>query len=400
MPLFRFAAEAPHGEVLVGRRTASSRDELWDSLQAERLEVRWIRKAWWDFELRLPRRRLPLGQVEAFTRMLASLLRSLTTAQALDVLGRQLPSARLRPVVNAVRLDVHRGTPLNQALRRHPDVFDATYCAVVEQGERTGTLDQMLGHLAYMLERVGKLRSEFWKAAAYPVVVLGTVLLMTVYILVVVLPEFDQIFRQYELELPLVTTVLLDASAILSKHSTLLLVGSAVVLFGTARAVRLPGVRPRWDALLLRLPLIGRLLTGAAMASFCHYMSVSLGGGVMVVQALRMTAETQTNQAVARSLRAAAKEVAAGRGLAQALSQTRRVPALVVAIIEVGERSGELPEMLRHTAQTYEEEVLRDVQLLVRATEPLMILLLTAIVALLVSAVYSPVMKAFSSFSV
>ncbi|HEX8830661.1 MAG TPA: type II secretion system F family protein [Longimicrobium sp.] len=338
--------------------------------------------------------RVPKKQMMLFTRRLASLLHSgLTPAHALGVLRRRLAQKALRRVVDQITVRVQSGSTLADAMEEHPRVFPPSYVASVSVGERTGSLDVVLKRMGTALHRTQQVRAKIRSAAIYPAFVLVALGLVGWYMLTRIMPQFASIFADAGVELPAVTRSLLWASATATRLGPGILLVFAGTAMGLARLYARPGIRRATDRYLVKIPVVGPLAEGGAMAQYCRMLSTMLFGGVGVSAAMRMSADTLGNHHIAEAIRAAASDVGAGMRVEEALERTRAIPPEVLSSTGVGETGGTLPEQMELLAEYYEEFVLEEVDTAAKLIEPVLILLVFGLVATLVFGIYLPLFK-------
>lgn len=338
--------------------------------------------------------RVPKKQMMLFTRRLASLLHSgLTPAHALAVIRRRLPQKGLRRVVDQVTVRVQSGSTLADAMEEHPKVFAPTYVASVSVGERTGSLDVVLRRMAVALHRTQQVRARIRSAAIYPLFVLGALGIVGWYMLTKIMPQFATIFADAGVELPAVTRSLLWASATAARLGPGILVIVVGVGMGVRQLYARAGVRRATDRFLVKIPVVGPLAEGGAMAQYCRMFSTMLFSGVGVSSAMRMSADTLGNHHLAEAIRAAATHVGAGMRVEEALERTGAIPAEVLSSTNVGETGGTLPEQMDLLAEYYEEFVLEEVDTAAKLVEPILILLVFGLVSTLVFGIYLPLFK-------
>lgn len=338
--------------------------------------------------------RVPKKQMMLFTRRLSSLLHSgLTPSHALTVLRRRLAQKALRRVIDQVTVRVQSGSTLADAMEEHPKVFPPTYVASVSVGERTGSLDVVLKRMATALHRTQQVRAKIKSAAIYPLFVLGALGIVGWYMLTKIMPQFADIFADAGVELPAVTRSLLWASASATRLGPGILLVLAGVAMGLRQLYAQEGIKRATDRFLVKLPVIGPLAEGGAMAQYCRMFSTMLFSGVGVSSAMRMSADTLGNYYLADAIRAAATNVGAGMRVEEALERTRAIPAEVLSSTNVGETGGTLPEQMDLLAEYYEEFVLEEVDTAAKLVEPVLILLVFGLVATLVFGIYLPLFK-------
>lgn len=344
----------------------------------------------------LGRPRLPRKQLAEFTRSLATLIEAgLPIVRALRTLERQAHDPRAKLLLAQFAERIEGGASLSEAAGQFPTSFDRFFVNMLRAGEASGALDQVLNELANHLERADTLAAKVKSALTYPLVVLSVAILITAGLLIFIVPRFAAMFTEMlgNEPLPPLTLWVMAFSQFLVRHS-LLAAGIAVAVWFAFRLLRRtrPGARV-CGLLALRLPPFGDLVTKACAARFCGTLSTLMGAGVPVLHALQITRDTTSNAVLASAVQTVHDAVKEGEGIAPPLGATQVFPPMVVSMIEVGEETGALPEMLRRIARTYEQRVDMAVNALTALIEPLMVVLLGLLVGTIVIAMFMPLIK-------
>jgi type IV pilus assembly protein PilC len=340
----------------------------------------------------------PVGarELAVFTRQLGTLLRAgMPLLQALEALARQQRNERFRQVVESLAGGIKTGDTLSGALTRHPRVFDRLYLSMIKAGEAGGVLDVVLDRLARFQEKSLHVRGKVLSAMVYPAVVLGVAAVILVGLLVFVVPKFQQIFADLlkGAPLPPLTQAVLAVSDLV-RSQALPVAGVLVAGWLGFRYFRRTASGARLvDTVLVRLPLFGDLFLKAVIARFGRTLGTLLSSGVPILPALVITRDTCGNARVAAAIMRVHDRVKEGAPVARPLEATRVFPPMVTSMIEVGEHSGQLPEMLNKVADIYEEEVDNAVAGLSSLIEPILILFLALVVGTIVIALFLPIIR-------
>ena len=329
-----------------------------------------------------------------WTRQLAGLVGAgLPLERALSTLAQEAETPRQRDLVTALREEVNAGAPFAKALAQHPREFSAIYLAVIAAGEQSGHLDQVLENLAEDLQTQQTLRNKLLAATLYPAIVSMVALLIVFFLLTYVVPQVAQVFNSNQQALPWLTTFMLGLSALVQAlwlWVVLLLLVSAWVL---RLALRQRALQQRFDAAWLQIPLIGRLSRGYNAARFASTLAMLAAAGVPILKALQAASETLSNAAMRHDAQDVLAMVREGAPLASALAQHGRFPRLLVMFARLGEQTGTLPTMLQRTAQQLSADVERRALQLATILEPLLIVVMGAVVMLIVLAVMLPIIQ-------
>ena len=350
----------------------------------------------------LPWWQRPVGGARAFsspqraiwTRQLAALVGSgLPLERALTALADEAEHERQRELIAALRAEVNSGSSLGRALAQHPDEFPAIDRAVIGAGEQGGQLAVVLEQLADDLEQQQALRAKLMGAALYPVIVTLVALLIVIFLMTSVVPQVASVFAGTQRQLPLLTRAMLWLSSLVREWGWLML-GMVVAATVAARlALRQHDVRLRFDALWLRLPVIGRLAQGYNSARFASTLAMLSAAGVPILKALQAAADTLSNQAMRADALEALVRVREGAPLAMALARHPRFPGLLSMFARLGEQTGQLPQMLQRAARQMAEQVQRRAMALATVLEPLLIAGMGLVVMVIVLAVLMPIIE-------
>jgi general secretion pathway protein F len=329
-----------------------------------------------------------------WTRQLAGLVGAgLPLERALSTLSQEAETPRQRDLVSALREEVNAGATFAKALAQYPREFSAIYLAVITAGEQSGHLDMVLESLAEDLQTQQALRNKLLAATLYPAIVSVVALLIVFFLLTYVVPQVAQVFSSNQQALPWLTTFMLGLSALVQALWLWVLLLVVVVTWVLRLALRQSDFRQRFDAAWLQLPLIGRLSRGYNAARFASTLAMLAAAGVPILKALQAASDTLSNAAMRKDAQEALAMVREGAPLASALAQHARFPRLLVMFARLGEQTGTLPTMLQRTAQQLGEEVQRRAMQLATILEPLLIVVMGAVVMLIVLAVMLPIIQ-------
>ena len=402
MALYRYKAVTPSGEILEGQMEVASNDEVISKLQDAGnipLDVREAGGAGGGALGGLFKRSaMNATQVLQFTQQLATLLGAgLPLDRALQVVLELPESEKARRIMERVRDTVRGGAPLSDGLEAEPSVFSKLYVNMVRAGEIGGSLDQTLARLANYLERSKSLKENVVNAMIYPAILIVMVLGALFVLLVFVVPQFVPMFKDMNVELPLITQVVLFIGIGLRDWWWLL----ALLVFGgiymLRRQLSEPARRLRFDAWLLKARVVGPLFSKLEMARLARTLGTLLTNGVPLLTALGIGRNVLGNSALAESLDKASEEVKTGGGLAFSLGHSKRFPKLAIQMISVGEESGALDEMLLKVADTFDVEAKNTVDRMLAALVPLMTVVMTVVVGLIMMAILVPIMSVSGS---
>jgi len=328
------------------------------------------------------------------TRQLATLVRSsMPLEESLLAVSQQSEKPRLKSILLGVRSRVMEGHTLADGLAEFPQAFPELYRATVAAGEHSGFLDSILERLADYAESRQQLRQRISHAMIYPIILTVMALLIVSGLLVYVVPQVVGVFESSGQELPGLTTGLIALSDFLRANGIWVLILVVILTLAARQLLRRPGPRRRYDRMLLRLPIIGRLVRGINTARFTRTLSILAASGVPVLEALRIAAEVINNIPMREAVEDTAVRVREGAPIGASLGATRLFPPMTMHLISSGEASGELENMLERAAVNQEQEVDSLIATLLSIMEPAMILLMGAIVLVIVLAILMPIFE-------
>jgi general secretion pathway protein F len=328
------------------------------------------------------------------TRQLATLVRSsMPLEESLLAVSQQSEKPRLKSILLGVRSRVMEGHTLADGLGEFPQAFPELYRATVAAGEQSGFLDSILERLADYAESRQQLRQRISHAMIYPVILTVMALLIVSGLLVYVVPQVVGVFETSGQELPGLTAGLIAMSDFLRANGLWVLAGVIALAIALRHLLKRPGPRRRYDLMLLRLPIIGRLVRGINTARFTRTLSILAASGVPVLEALRIAAEVINNIPMREAVEETAVRVREGAPIGASLGATRLFPPMTMHLISSGEASGELETMLERAAINQEQEVDSLIATLLSIMEPALILLMGAIVLIIVLAILMPIFE-------
>lgn len=335
--------------------------------------------------------RVSQREVVVFMRLFATMIGAgLPLVQSLSILARQSDKG-FRKVVRSLIHDLESGDTLAGAMGRHPKVFTELSVNMVSAGEAAGALDTILARLAEFLEKNGALGRKMRTAMVYPAMILGVAVPTVAILLVFVIPTFETMFASSGVPLPLPTRFVIGASEVLKGYWWVLLAVAAAVIVLLDRVRRTEPGRLLADRLLLSIPVLGNLLRKAAVARFTRTLGTLVVSGVSILEGLEVTAKTAGNRVIHDAVMKSRASIAGGNTIAGPLEESGAFTPMVVRMVEVGEQTGGLDEMLERIADFYDEEVDSALEALIAAVEPAMIVVLGVVVGGMIVAMYLPI---------
>ncbi|HOK88950.1 MAG TPA: type II secretion system F family protein [Candidatus Hydrogenedentes bacterium] len=338
--------------------------------------------------------RISQRDIALMTRQLAVLLKAgMPLVQALDALMEQTSRARLRAILFDVRDKVNSGRGLGDALSEHPKVFSVLYTNMVRAGEASGALEQVLVRLADIMERQARLRAQILSALAYPAFMALFAVAIIVFMMTVIIPRITRLFERQGQDLPAITKAVINTSYVIG-HYWFVIVGVVFGVYLLWRGwTRTTKGRRRWDTLRLKMPLYGTLYLKTLSARFARTLGTMLQSGLTMLPALEVVFTVIDNKIILESLEKLKTDVRRGRDLAHPLKECGLFPPMMIHMIELGQRSGELESMLIQVADTMDEDVRLTIDALVALLEPVIIIVMGLFVGTLVLSILLPIFK-------
>jgi len=334
-----------------------------------------------------------------FTRQLATLIDAgLPLLRALTVLAKQERDKVLQKTISNLSDAVQSGSTFSEGLAQHPKIFNDLYVNMVRAGELGGVLELVLSRLAEFQEKAQKIKNKVVAAMVYPIIVMFLAVAIMGFLLVFIVPRFEAIFQDMlgDKPLPAITLFVIGASNAV-KNNWPMIIGAVVVAFiGVKLLGRTPAGRMGIDRVKLRTPLFGDLLRKTAISRFSRTLGTLVTSGVPILQALNITRETAGNTVIAGAITQVHDSVKEGESIVQPLEASGAFPPMVISMIDVGEETGQLPEMLLKIAEVYDDEVDNSVAGLTSMLEPIMIVFLAVVVGTIVIALFMPLISIIS----
>ena len=342
---------------------------------------------------RLQTRGVGAADLALITRQLATLVSAaLPIEQALFAVSEQTDKPRLQKLIMAVRSKVVEGYSLAEAMSEYPHVFDKLFTAMVAAGERSGHLDEVLNRLADYTEQRNRLKGQLVQALVYPTILTLVAISVIIFLLVSVVPQIVEQFSGLDQELPPTTTFLLAVSGFLQNYGLCLLGIILVGLVVGGQLLRKPSRRDKFDALLLKVPLVGRVIKGVNTARFARTLSILAASAVPLLDGLRITGRVLSNRAMQIAVEEACDRVREGSSLRAALAQTKLFPPMMLHMIAAGEKSGELEQLLGRAADNQDRDFETTMNVALKIFEPALIVVMAGVVLLIVLAIIQPIL--------
>jgi general secretion pathway protein F/type IV pilus assembly protein PilC len=401
MPDFQYIARELSGREVTGLLTAGSEQEAVNSLTGKSLFPTKIALA--EAEVRQQQaagKRVRARHIATIYSQLADLLASgVPLLKSLEILEQQSSKPAVTAVLQDVRQQVAEGTRLADAMRRHPNAFNELALSMVRAGEEGGFLEDALKRVSIFTEHQEDLKNRVVGAMVYPMFLMGACLIIVTLILVFLVPQFAPIFERLDErgELPWATVTLLGTSAFLQHYGLWLLAGLAALSVWIYNYSKREEGRLLLDTWRLKLKGLGPIVRSLAIARFCRILGTLLKNGVPILQSLRIAKDASGNRVLSAAIGTAAENISAGKSLARPLGASGHFPREVVEMIAVGEEANNLEQVLLNISENMEQRTYRELDMLVKLLEPLMLLVMGVIILFIMVALLLPVVMSASS---
>lgn len=394
MPVYRYVAKESTGKTVSGVLEYSDKAILVDALRKKGLVIISVNEIAKKKTGAFKSQKVKLDEIVIFSRQLATMVDSgIPLVHAMDILYEQIEKPNFKNVVAGIRDDIEAGTSFSDSLLKHPAVFSSLYVNMVKAGESSGALDDILDRLATYLEKANALQRKVKSSLVYPAVVITMAMLITLVMLLKVIPTFKGIFDMLGGSLPLPTRILILVSDTLRNMFLYVVAVFIVVGFLLKKYMATRQGRMVFDKALLKMPVLGTLFRKVAVAKFTRTLSTLVKSGVPILAALEIVGKTAGNTVIENALNEVRAGIKEGENIADPLAKSGAFPPMVVRMISVGERTGELEKMLAKIADFYDDQVDVAVSGMTSLIEPLIIGILGIVIGGIVIAMFLPVFK-------
>jgi type IV pilus assembly protein PilC len=339
--------------------------------------------------------RISARDIAIFSRQLATMMQSgIPMVSAFEIISGGQKNPRMKKLLEDIRGDIEGGSSLHESISKHPVQFDALYCNLVKAGEGAGVLDTVLDTIATYKERIESIKGKIRKALYYPAAVIAVAIIVSSILLIFVVPQFEEVFKSFGADLPAFTQMLVTASRFMVSYWWLILgivVGGVFgMIFAVKRSQRLAQLL---DRMMLKLPIIGKVLHDSAISRFARTLALTFKAGVPLVEALDTVGGACGSVVYEEAVKKIRDDVAVGYQLNMAMKQVNLFPHMVVQMVAIGEEAGALDSMLFKVAEFYEEEVNNAVDTLSSLLEPFIMVIIGTLVGSMVIGMYLPIFK-------
>ena len=344
-------------------------------------------------------KKVSLKQVSIFTRLLSTLLRSnIPLVEALDAIAQQLDDPYFAASITDIKNQVNEGKPFYLSLREYPHIFDNIYSSLCESGETSGNLDEILERLSILMEKRSIIRSKIVSALIYPAILLFVTVSIMVVLCTYVVPTVTEIFENQE-QLPWMTKVTIAFSEFLINYWLSLIIGFVLGGFLFIRWKYTPNGKYMWDKIMLKIPVLGRLIRAADISLFSRTLSTLMHGGIPVLQSMDIVKNIVKNELIKEAITVARENIKEGEPIADPLKRSGQFPPVVLQMIRIGEKTGELEMMLTEISENYDRQVDVEVTAFTSVLGPIMLIFMACIIGFVLVSVMLPMLGAFGDLA-
>jgi type IV pilus assembly protein PilC len=394
---FRCRLGTAGGEIIEGVYVADSEARLRRDLEDKGLFVLSLQRRGMLPAVGLSRgsrRRIGRQELLVFNQELATLLKAgMPLVQSLDILRQRVSNPTFKAVLDGVYEKVRAGTALSDAFGEHPDLFPGVYSASLMAGERAGNLDEVIRRYVAYEKVIGAVKRRTISALIYPAILVTMMLVLIGIIVLRVVPAFSEFYSNFGRQLPLSTRIIIGISNFAIGNLPLIVIGVIAAAVALSSWWKQPGQRTRIDRMLLEVPWAGATIRKFSTAQLARTLGTLLGGGIPLVNALEIAGRSMSNRYLASELVDVTRRVREGQGFAAGLRERGLFADVAVKMVEVGESTGALQEMLNSLAEFYDEEIETEVQRFITLIEPVILVVMGAVIALVVLALYMPLFE-------
>jgi len=397
MKKFRYSARDSSGKEISGKIEARDRDAVTEILHDKGLIVVYVKD---EFSIDLEELSqiniggVPMKDKVVFMRQMATMVSAgLPLTRALEIMEQQVENPAFKKVISQVKSSVESGKTLSDSFRQAGEVFDDITLNLIEAGESSGNLDIILTKLAVELEESKKLGDKLRGALIYPVIILVVIVAVVALLMFVLVPSMAEIYSEFGADLPWVTTFLINLSNFTLAYWWALLLVIVILIFGGKAYFDTPTGKRNKDKVMLKLPIIGNIVTKMQLAQFTRILALLLSSGLSIIRALELTAQSLSNEMFKEVVLESRNDVEKGGSLAIPIARSEYFPLIVSSMIAVGEETGELDNVLNKVAEYYKDEVDVATSNMSTTLEPVFLIVMGLVIAFIALAVYMPMFQ-------
>lgn len=398
MPLYAYTAIDASGRTVRSTMEADNEQLVLAKLRDQSLHCTEIKRTSKGAKASFGRKKMKPKSLVVFSRQFATMIDAgIPILRCLDILSSQMKDPALKEALEGITSDVKSGLQLNEALVKHPGCFNKLYVNMIRAAELGGILDQILDRLAGFLEYEAEIKGKIKSAMMYPILVLVFSQVMLFALFTFVLPKFKEIFAGMDVEMPPVTAALFAMGDFMAAYWWIIIGALVGAFFGAKAYARTPRGRYQLDLLRLKLPIVGELSLKMSIARFSRTFGTLISSGVPMMRSLEIVGETMGNAVLCEAVESTRLSIREGNKLSVPLTESGLFPNMVTTMIDIGEESGRLSEMLVKVGDFYDQEVETTVKGLTSMIEPMLIIFLGVVVGFIAISIMTPIFKLVNS---
>lgn len=402
MPKFRYVAKDVSGKTTTGEIMAGGQTDVVNKLQLQNLipmsitEVS-MQKSGGGFQaindkITMMTTSVKLGDIVFFTRQMVTFLNAgVTLTKSIKNIADSQKNVVVKSVLNSIYESINAGSDFSEALAKHPKIFDQMFVNIVKAGETSGNLDKALDALATYMEKTAQMQQTIKSAMMYPKFVLMFTAVIVFVIIWKIIPVFQSLFSSLGGELPAPTQLLVDASDLLQAHFLLVLGVMVAAFFGIKYAFKLKPVQNFWDKFVINAPVFGDLVRQIIVSRVSSVLALLLSSGTSMIESIEIASKVANNNEYYQSLKKSATDVSNGVELSVAFKKTNRFDDVFIQLVETGEETGKIDDLMHKIAEYYDQEVAVKIKGFSSLIEPLLIVIMGAVIGSIVVAIYLPI---------
>ncbi|WP_430886416.1 type II secretion system F family protein [Fusibacter sp. JL216-2] len=403
MPQFQYTGKNSKGETVKGSMEADSRNEVAVTLRRQNVfPTQIVNEAQLGREIKLTRtkKKITVKDLSIFCNQFATIIRAgISLIECLDILRKQSENQTLKEILDQMFEDVQKGVPLSKSMAKHPKAFPKLLINMVESGELSGQLDLIMQRMADHYDKEFKLNMKIRQAMVYPIILVSVSILVTVFLLIFVLPNFVNMFDDFDIPLPLFTQILLGTGEFMAQFWYIILLGSIGIIFMFMRFLNTAEGRLKFDDFKLHVPLIGPVNRKIATSRFSRNLSTMISSGISIIDSMELVSRVIGNVRISEGIDGALDQIKKGEGIAAPLSKIGMFPPMMISMIRIGEDTGNLESLLETTADFYDQEVEIAIQSLIQLINPAILFVMALVVGGIVMAIALPMFEMYQHMS-
>ncbi len=399
MALFQYTGKNSKGETVKGNMEAESKNEVAVTLRRQNVfPTQIVNEAQLGREIKLTRtkKKITVKDLSLFCNQFATIIRAgISLIECLDILRKQSENQTLREIIDQMFEDVQKGVPLSKSMEKHSKSFPRILINMVESGELSGQLDLIMVRMADHFDKEYKLNLKIRSAMVYPIILITVSVIVSVFLLVMVLPNFVNMFLDFGVPLPYLTQVLLDLGEFFKNYWYIVFGSTFLLIYGMNKFVNTAEGRLKFDDVKLHIPIVGPVNRKIATSRFSRSLSTMINSGISIIDSMELVSKVIGNVRISQGIDDALEQIKKGDGVAAPLSRLKIFPPMMISMIRIGEDTGNLESLLETTADFYDQEVEVAIQGMIQMINPVILFFMAIVVGGIVMAIVLPMFEMY-----